>query len=340
MVVGADVIHTAAAHDIETHEADMESDEEHLEHLFDSPTKPDSAETELTEKQSGGKRLDFSASEPADAEQNADGFEYAPDTPAEVPQLPTVTKIEIKRPVKRISPGNIKFTDYFGSQIVRNVKKPRREPPVRDDVESDDEFDTGLQLPLVQQPALDTRTLLLSADNTRGEERSERFLRSVLARSMAADDRSDVYITIDPRTGAVASQTVRPKHKKDTEAELFEKVPYPLDIDDWEKQVIWEDTDAETECNGVADAAQEKKPGQEKKTEQKQESLARDLVTMPKNKLLEDFETHIIWDSDTPFQSYSQLQINLNDTHMLFEDANVIKESNAREAERQRILEG
>ncbi|KAJ1641621.1 hypothetical protein LPJ64_006424, partial [Coemansia asiatica] len=48
----------------------------------------------------------------------------------------------------------------------------------------------------------------------------------------------------------------------------------------------------------------------------------------------------IIWDSDTPFQNYPQLQINLNDTHMLFEDANSIKESNAREAERQRLLEG
>ncbi|KAJ1721418.1 hypothetical protein LPJ53_004048 [Coemansia erecta] len=334
MVVGAEVIHTAAAHDIEAQEAGTDSDEEHLEDLFDSPIKPDSTSSGLVDGPSGGKRLDFSGLESADATQQTDSLEYAPDTPAEVPQLSTVATVQVKRPVKRISPGNIKFTDYFGSQIVRNVKKPRREPPAREDADSDDEFHAGLQLPLVQQPALDTRTMLLSADDTRGDERPDQFLRSVLARSMAADDRSDVYITIDARTGAVASQTVRPKHKKDTAAELFEKVPYPLDIDDWENQVIWQDTGDEPECDKEADA------GQEKKTEQKQENLARDLVAMPKNQLLEDFETHIIWDSDTPFQSYSQLQINLNDTHMLFEDANVIKESNAREAERQRILEG
>ncbi|KAJ2157128.1 hypothetical protein GGF46_004718 [Coemansia sp. RSA 552] len=224
------------------------------------------------------------------------------------------------RGVKRIPPGKVRFTDYFGCQVVRRVKRPRRPQPPDTEPEASD-------AQRLVRPALDTRKLLASA---REVPRSECFLNNLISRSMAADDKSDVYVTIDASTGAVTSHTVEPKHPVDPSAELFQQVPYPLDTNDWESDVVWQDDD---------DSRSGKAGGDGKQGEDQAEAL-QELVLQPKNLLLEDYEKHIIWDAETPFQQWSQLQINLNDTHMLFEDANRIKESNAREAERQRLLEG
>ncbi|KAJ2754357.1 hypothetical protein IWQ56_006512, partial [Coemansia nantahalensis] len=159
--------------------------------------------------------------------------------------------------------------------------------------------------------------LLLGAHDV---ERPESYLRSVIASSMAADENSDVYVVIDADTGAVTAQMTRPKRAPATSAELFRSMPFPLDIDDWESSVIWSDDRGSGSGSGEAE-----QPA---------------LEPRQTNALVDDYEKHIIWDAETPFQPCTQLQINLNDTHMLFEDANSIKESNAREAERLRLLEG
>ncbi|ORX74781.1 hypothetical protein DL89DRAFT_212232, partial [Linderina pennispora] len=90
-------------------------------------------------------------------------------------------------------------------------------------------------------------------------------------------------------------------------------------LEDWESQVIWQDPDISGAPHPVD---------------------VNEIMLRPKNNMIEDYESHIIWDPEEPFAPCSQLQINMNDTHMLFEDANSIKESNAREAERLRLLEG
>ncbi|KAJ1729914.1 hypothetical protein LPJ61_003296 [Coemansia biformis] len=224
------------------------------------------------------------------------------------------------RGVKRIPPGTIKFTDFFGCQIVQRIKRPRRQhnAGAAEGTESPQHLAPA-------QPALDTRKLLAGSHDV---VRPESFLRDVLAYSMAADEYSDVYVVIDADTGAVTSQITRPKCAPATSAELFRDMPLPLDIDDWEDEVIWEDGNAPSRARSGAGGA----GGADDELQS--------LVLKPNNGFLDDYEKHIIWDADTPFQPCSQLQINLNDTHMLFEDANSIKESNAREAERLRLLEG
>ncbi|KAJ1953468.1 hypothetical protein GGI12_006005, partial [Dipsacomyces acuminosporus] len=139
--------------------------------------------------------------------------------------------------------------------------------------------------------------------------------------SVAADENSDVYVTIDADTGAVTSQITAPKKLIETSAQLFDEMPYPLDLEDWESNVIWQEdsSNKEKSSSGIID---------------------QEISSHPKNNLIEAYEPHIIWDTETPFQPCTQLQINMNDMHMLVEDANSIKESNAREAERLRLLEG
>ncbi|KAJ2838347.1 hypothetical protein J3B01_001472 [Coemansia erecta] len=209
-------------------------------------------------------------------------------------------RIAAPRGIKRIPPGPIRFSDYFGCRIIRHVKRPRR-PHV-----SDGEL-SGMQL--VPAP-VDTRSLLVDKHVA---EKRDNFLRAIIAQSMASDDKSDVYVTIDAHTGQVTSQVMEPKRHIDSSSELFEQMPLPVDLDDWENDVVWSD-DGEAQHTS--------------------------LVLQPKNMFVEDYEKHIIWDTDTPFQPNTQLQINLNDTHMLFEDASSIRESHAREAEQQRLLEG
>ncbi|KAJ2226702.1 hypothetical protein H4R99_004645 [Coemansia sp. RSA 1722] len=310
----------------------LESDEENLEDLFDSPERPKpAAKSKNAIDISETHILDFAHTGPADsATAKATDEPSATTVPAtaETQNVPQTSQARAARVPKRINPGRIKFSDYFGSQLIRHAKKPRREPAAKADADSDEEFGVESQLPIMQQPALDTRKVFLAAESTASNRSLDSFLNSVIAGSMAADDRSDVFITIDAHTGAVATQSVRPKHKKETPGELFTKMPYPLDIDDWEDQIVWQDPEPNIEKQ------------QQRPTTTATSDLSMDLVAKPKNQLLEDFETNIIWDCDTPFRNYSQLQINLNDTHMLFEDANIIKESNAREAERQRLLEG
>ncbi|KAJ2713543.1 hypothetical protein H4R19_002198, partial [Coemansia spiralis] len=278
------------------------SDEENLEDLFESPEQ--------------------TAVEPAALGAGGD-YDEIPDTDALPPAGFGATEVPVAlgsprdqavvpRGVKRIPPGTVKFTDYFGSQIVQRIKRHRRQ-----DASEAADGSAEAQFPAPAQPPLDTRKLLAGSHDV---ERPENYLRSVIASSMAADENSDVYVVIDADTGAVTSQVTRPKRAPTTSAELFRSMPLPLDIDDWEGGVIWQDDSMERGGSNKDD-----KP---------------ELELRPTNLLLDDYEKHIIWDADTPFQPCVQLQINLNDTHMLFEDANSIKESNAREAERLRLLEG
>ncbi|KAJ2392071.1 hypothetical protein H4S02_000988, partial [Coemansia sp. RSA 2611] len=285
-----------------------EEEEEAYDDLFESPEQ---AATRPAAAGAGGDQSIQSAALPPTAAHGPPAL--AADTAQLGSLLPGDAQPAVARGVKRIPPGPIRFSDYFGCQIVRRVKRPRR-PPVSDA----DQEPADSQRLVPAQPALDTRKLLAGKHNL---EPSENFLHAIISRSMAADDKSDVYVTIDARTGAVASQVMEPKRPVDSSAELFREMPFPADIDDWEGGVIWDkeeekDSDKVRSADGV------------------------DLLQQPKNMLLEDYEKHIIWDADTPFQPYAQLQINLNDTHMLFEDANSIKESNAREAERLQLLEG
>ncbi|KAJ1746642.1 hypothetical protein LPJ79_005767 [Coemansia sp. RSA 1821] len=219
------------------------------------------------------------------------------------PQPHSKSLQHVPRKIKRITPGPIRFSDYFGCHVIRRTKRPRRSYMAEGPVSS--------QL-VPTQPALDTRKLLSGSHK---QTPKDNFLQSIISRSISADDKSDVYVTIDTHTGAISSQLTEPKRPVDSARQLFKQMPYTADIDDWENQVIWEDA-------------------------QPEEKESTELTMQPKNLLLEDFEKHIIWDSETPFQPYSHLQVNLNDTHMLFEDANSIKESNAREAERLQLLEG
>ncbi|KAJ2805145.1 hypothetical protein H4R20_002208 [Coemansia guatemalensis] len=292
----------------------LESDEEIFEDLFESPVQ-----TATTENAPAAS--DLADSIGLSGEAVVSPTSYVSNGVAAVGEGEEVQEKQdgkeaavVPRGVKRIPPGTIRFTDYFGCKVVHRVKRPRRKQNTEADNE---ELDAQRLAPV--QPLLDTRKLLAG---THEIERVESFLHGLISRSMAADDKSDMYVTIDANTGAIKSQMMRPKRPVDSSTKLFERMPFPLDIEDWEEEVIWQDADAEQE-------------DQDQKQENQQE-----LVLQPKNLLLEDYEKHIVWDSDTPFQPYTQLQINLNDTHMLFEDANSIKESNAREAERQRLLEG
>ncbi|KAJ2496811.1 hypothetical protein GGH96_005562 [Coemansia sp. RSA 1972] len=247
------------------------SEEEAFDDLFESPEKPDA--------------------------QNSEAAATTPDARAEPKQSPKSVRVAAPRGIKRIPPGPIRFSEYFGCRIVRHTKRPRR--PV-----------SGAELPGMQLPAaVDTRSLLADKHVT---EKRDSFLRAIIAQSMASDATSDVFVTIDAHTGRVTSQAMEPKRRVDSQAELFEQMPLPVDLDDWENDVVWSDGGEPPHS----------------------------LALQPKNMFVEDYEKHIIWDTDTPFQPNTQLQINLNDTHMLFEDASGIRESHAREAEQQRLLEG
>ncbi|PIA19709.1 hypothetical protein COEREDRAFT_79000 [Coemansia reversa NRRL 1564] len=287
----------------------LESDEEIFEDLFESP-----AQTSTTEGEPGGLGSVDNLKLPGEAVPPPTDYVSKDDVAAAKGEAQDKHGVQeaavVPRGVKRIPPGTIRFTDYFGCKIVHRVKRPRRKQNAEVDNE---ELDTQRLAPV--QPVLDTRKLLTG---THDIERAESFLNGFISRTMAADDKSDMYVTIDANTGSIKSQIMRPKRPVDSSTKLFERMPFPLDIEDWEEEVIWQDANVKQED-----------------LDQQQE-----LVLQPKNMLLEDYEKHIVWDSDTPFQPYTQLQINLNDTHMLFEDANSIKESNAREAERQRLLEG
>ncbi|KAJ1954088.1 hypothetical protein EC988_002621, partial [Linderina pennispora] len=279
----------------------MESDAESLEDLFDSPANPPA---QSTDEKDEDKDVDDKREQTPELAVLAD---TSSTESAELPkeQPPAV----VPRVVKRIAPGPLQFTDLFGCHIIRHVKKPRR--PM-----SSSSAEQQQQLIVPQRPALDTRKLLV-ADSV--VERPRDFLRQVISQSIAADENSRVYVTLDGETGQVTSQRTGPRQSIDQPSHLFETMPYPLDLEDWESQVIWQDPDISGAPHPVD---------------------VNEIMLRPKNNMIEDYESHIIWDPEEPFAPCSQLQINMNDTHMLFEDANSIKESNAREAERLRLLEG
>ncbi|KAJ1667184.1 hypothetical protein EV178_001677 [Coemansia sp. RSA 1646] len=321
---------------VDNHDLPMDSDEESLEDLFDSTAKPSVSTDKHAAVNYGDELVGLG---PASTDPKAQVEDKATKL--------LESAVDHRRPVvpraaKKIPPGIIKFTDFFGCQIVRQARKPRRNRPPEN--EDDDEyqqqqqqqqqhdFHSSQQRLSLAQPALDTRKLL---SGTQQIPKHERYLKEFLSLSMAADSKSDLYITIDANTGAATSQTTGPKKHMAPSSELFQRMPYPLDIEDWEGQVVWEDSDVQTQGGAPKPSDFDK---EQMEDDAKPDAL--NILARSKNGLLEDFESHIIWDPDTPFQPCTQLQINMNDTHMLFEDANSIKESHAREAERQRLLEG
>ncbi|KAI9505260.1 hypothetical protein GGI25_002171 [Coemansia spiralis] len=331
--------------DVDNNDLLMGSDEEILEDLFDStakPTTPDAAAVDGSSTRFN--HIDHlsqpSASSTAQGESRAADFavpsEESPESTSLQPWKNDDSQAVVPRAVKKIPPGIIRFTDYFGCHLIHQPKKPRRNRPRETEDGQEQQLhdlqDSQQRLALAQ-PSLDTRKLL---SGTQTITKPDRFLKELLSQSIAADSKSDLYITIDAGTGATTSQKMEPKKRMVPSSDLFDKMPYPLDIEDWEEQVIWNDNDSN--LDKVASKSSEFDDSRIENDED--ESGALKLIAHSRNSLLEDFESHIIWDPDTPFQPCTQLQINMNDMHMLFEDVNSIKESHAREAERQRLLDG
>ncbi|KAJ1813173.1 hypothetical protein LPJ56_003554, partial [Coemansia sp. RSA 2599] len=171
----------------------LESDEESLEDLFDSPERPKlAAKTTSTAHIPDAQTLGSAHADVLLSQKTKGADDLAVAAAAEAQKVPQTSQALAARMPKRIYPGTIKFTDYFGSQIIRHAKKPKREAPAKTDVDSDDEFGVESQLPIMQQPALDTRKAFMAAEARAHGRSLDSFLHSVIARSMAADDKSDV----------------------------------------------------------------------------------------------------------------------------------------------------
>ncbi|KAJ2716973.1 hypothetical protein H4R23_005384, partial [Coemansia sp. Cherry 401B] len=155
-----------------------EEEEEAYDDLFESPEQ---AATRPAAAGAGGDQSIQSAALPPTAAHGPPAL--AADTAQLGSLLPGDAQPAVARGVKRIPPGPIRFSDYFGCQIVRRVKRPRR-PPVSDA----DQEPADSQRLVPAQPALDTRKLLAGKHNL---EPSENFLHAIISRSMAADDKSD-----------------------------------------------------------------------------------------------------------------------------------------------------
>ncbi|KAJ2005233.1 hypothetical protein GGI04_002322 [Coemansia thaxteri] len=263
------------------------SDEENLEDLFDSPeVRPADSEAD---KRPSDLQLALPL-EPAVAE-------------------PELQEAVVPRVVKRIPKGTVKFTDFFGCHVTRQIKRRRRQyqqEQAADDTADRDEFDSRIP---VQRVAVDTRKLLAGAHEWL-PTREEGFVSAVVSRSMVGNDSCDVYITVDERTGATTSQVMVPRQQADSAAALFQEIAYPLELDDWEQRVVWDPPSGD---------------GSEAK------DAAHSVLAQSSGGLVADFESHVIWDSDKAFQPSTRLQINLNDPHMLLES-----EASVREAERAR----
>lgn len=272
----------------------------------------DEEEEEEGEKEGEGDLEDlFGSSKPNQTEEEDE---------EETQQVPVAMK-------RVIPPGIIKFTEFFGGQVTRKAKRIRRSYQQQTDSSNREPDDDSTSVMVHSQPALDTRKLLtgtqiIDPDTDQGAKTG--VLKKIASQSLADTDKYDVCVTVDTGTGEVTSQTVKPKHKLDSTRELFQQMPLPVDTEDWEQQITWGNNNTATDEHPFTI-----------------DSISQQLLQRSKNALTEDYESHIIWDEDTAFLPCTSLQINLNDPHMLFEEgASHIKESNAREAERQRLLEG
>ncbi|KAJ2467251.1 hypothetical protein GGI03_001663, partial [Coemansia sp. RSA 2337] len=197
-----------------------------------------------------------------------------------------------------IPPGPIKFTDYFGCHVTRQVKRRRRQPPPQQHGEDDEDIDGKVNQQLT---IVDTRKLLAGPQSLLPARSESGFVRAVVAQSMADDTSCDVYVTIDERTGVETSQRTVPRRAADPAATVFQDTAYPLALDDWEQRIMWDDDD-ESKAEPIADDA-----------------LTRQVLAQTGGELASDFEAHVIWDADTAFLPSTRLQINLNDPHMLLE---------------------
>ncbi|KAJ1952474.1 hypothetical protein GGI12_006236, partial [Dipsacomyces acuminosporus] len=113
----------------------LESDGEDLEDLFDSPVKGAPSTTASNDKAEDLLVPATSNEQPADLLHGtpvADGVPLEPK--AAIPEPP-------RRAVKRIPSGTLRFTDYFGCQIIRHVKKPRRAHLLSDQQLEEDDGD-------------------------------------------------------------------------------------------------------------------------------------------------------------------------------------------------------
>ncbi|KAJ2742241.1 hypothetical protein GGI20_004621 [Coemansia sp. BCRC 34301] len=267
-----------------------ESDEEILEDLFDSPEiKP--AGSELSGRPAG-LHLALPGEEATPA----------PASPSEPEEEEEEEEAVVPRPAKRVIPsGPIKFTDYFGCQVTRQVKRRRRQPPPQQ-LEDDDGTDGKVEPPLV----LDTRRLLVGAESLLPMRPEVGFIKAVVAQSMAEDTSCDVYVTVDRRTGAETSQRKVPRRAAELPRTVFQDTAYPLELDDWEQRIQWDgDGNEEAERNALADDSAN--------------DVARQVLAQTGGELVSEFEAHVIWDTDTAFLPSTRLQINLNDPHMLLE---------------------
>ncbi|KAJ2685403.1 hypothetical protein IWW39_004292 [Coemansia spiralis] len=258
-----------------------EGNEESLEDLFDSP--------------------EIKPADSDDASGRPTGLHLA--SPETTPPPASLDVLEeeavVPRPVKRIIPsGPIKFTDYFGCHVTRQVKRRRRQPPPQQDDDDDD-----LEGQLTQRPTIvDTRKLLAGPQSLLLARSESGFVQAVVSQSMADDTSCDVYVTIDERTGAETSQRTVPRRAADPAAAVFQDTAYPLALDDWEQRIMWDDDDDKVKAEPVTD-----------------DVLARQVLAQTGGELVSDFEAHVIWDPDTAFLPSTRLQINLNDAHMLLE---------------------
>ncbi|KAJ2583257.1 hypothetical protein GGH95_001096 [Coemansia sp. RSA 1836] len=262
------------------------SDEEILEDLFDSP------EIKPADGDSSGRRISQRLASPEEES-----------TPALAsPEEPEEEEAVVPRPAKRIIPsGPIKFTDYFGCHVTRQVKRRRRQPPAQQP-EEDEDADGRAEPPTV----VDTRRLLAGAQSLLPVRSQPGFVRAVVAQSMADDTSCDVYVTVDGRTGAETSQRTVPRRAADPAQVVFQDTAYPLALDDWERRITWGD--------GNDDDKEDKEDGA-----QPDGDVARQVLAQTGGELASDFEAHVIWDTDTAFLPSTRLQINLNDPHMLLE---------------------
>ncbi|KAJ1662604.1 hypothetical protein GGF38_003309, partial [Coemansia sp. RSA 25] len=262
------------------------SDEEILEDLFDSP------EIKPADGDSSGRRISQRLASPEEES-----------TPALAsPEEPEEEEAVVPRPAKRIIPsGPIKFTDYFGCHVTRQVKRRRRQPPAQQP-EEDEDADGRAEPPTV----VDTRRLLAGAQSLLPVRSQPGFVRAVVAQSMADDTSCDVYVTVDGRTGAETSQRTVPRRAADPAQVVFQDTAYPLALDDWERRITWGD--------GNDDDKEDKEDGA-----QPDGDVARQVLAQTGGELASDFEAHVIWDTDTAFLPSTRLQINLSDPHMLLE---------------------
>ncbi|KAJ2379926.1 hypothetical protein GGI23_007889, partial [Coemansia sp. RSA 2559] len=157
----------------------MDSDEESLEDLFDSSPKPSTAvaDTSLVSIHNDGSVEKVPEEPKALMEDKAGKLSIPSQAAPQQESKEDIDAAQIHHPIaprvpKKIPPGIVKFTDFFGCQVVRHTRKPRRNWPSKREEEDDEDQQQGSQQRLLlAQPALDTRKLLSGTQQVPKNER-------------------------------------------------------------------------------------------------------------------------------------------------------------------------